>query len=281
MKQHILVLTLSSFFLLSCGGGQGGTTSSQATSHADTLSATTTEVLSSSSEATSSSEAASSSQKEFITVEFDEAEDYVSDGIQTAFGDINVGRPLITELNYNFSFSYTNGLATTGSTMTVTDNGVCILDRISENGDSFYLKGVKEGETILRVYDKDGYLRYRNKITFRNAFESDEVLNFAFEEVDHYESNFFKGAYITFVGPNDLIFSGKDETTTLEYPIDFNIEYTHSDNTWHYYNVINWNNRNQAGDLTLNLVQIAIDQTGYWLHAYTRSSFLDWFTPVF
>lgn len=267
--KRLLPLLLSSIALASCGGGTSSTSSS-----------------SSSSETIITSAGQDSEQKEsFITVEYDE-EDYVSDRIQESFGDISVGRPMIKGLHYSYSFSYTDGVTTAGSKVEITDNGVASLDNISAAGDSFRLTGLKEGEAILCVYDATGFLRYRNKITFREAMDQEKVLDFCFEEVDHFESQFFSkergyGAEITFVSPTSLIYSGYDETVKLRYPIEFTIEFTYSDATWHHYNVLEWNNPNQGGDQVLNLVNIDIDQTGYWIHAYTRSSFVDWFTPVF
>ena len=278
MKRILLPIILSACFLASCG-------SSSSASSQETTSIQETSIITSSEETSVIESSSSEEESSFITVEFDEDEDYVSDGIAENFGDISVGRPMILDLFYNYSFSYTDGTSTTGSTIEVTDNGVCVLDRVSDGG-SFRLHGVKEGEAILRVYGADGYLHYRNKITFRKALDEKEILDFCFEEVDHFESQFYSkergyGAEITFVSPTSLIYSGYDETVKLDYPIDFTIEYSYSDNTWHYYNVIEWNNKNQGGIQVLNLVTIAIDQTGYWIHAYTRSSFVDWFTPVF
>lgn len=275
MKKPLLfaLSTLTMLGLVACNNTPAATSSQEAT----TSEATTSQA--SSSEATSSAQQQSSAPKEeFITVDWDES-DYVSDKIKADFDDISVGRPLQLGLEYTFSFSYNDGIPLAGSTVTVTDNGVASITLNPDDVSNFRVTGSKEGESIIKVYDGTGYLRYRNKMTFRKPLSKTEVLHFAYEEVDHYESNFFKGGYITFIDTEKAIYSGADEGVPLGSSIVFTIEYSSSDKTWHYYNVIDWDNKN-AGS-TLTLVTIAFDKCGYWMHAYTRNSILDWFTPVF
>ena len=220
---------------------------------------------------------AQSSVEPYASVEWDE-DDYVSSKFSASgtFTDVNVGEPLLVGEEFIFSFAF-NGSSVVDADIRFTQNGVAEISNVSDG--SFTLKGLKEGEIILKIYDKDEYLHYRNRISFRNGKAQDELLEWAFEEVDHYESNFFKGANITFTGTHTLIYSGYDEDVPLVNPITFEIEYDHSSNIEHYYTVTTWNN--VGNESTLNVVTIIIDRTGYFLHPMTRNGVVDFFTPVF
>ena len=227
----------------------------------------------------SSPSSASSAQEEeeYVSVDWDE-EDYVSSKFSASgtFTDVNVGEPLLVGEEFIFSFAF-SGISVVNADIRFTQNGVAEISNVSDG--SFTLKGLKEGEIILKIYDADEYLHYRNRVSFRKGKEQDELLEWAFEEVDHYESNFFKGANITFVGTHSLIYSGYDEDVPLVNPITFEIEYDHSSNIEHYYTVTTWNNVGNA--TTLNVVTIIVDRTGYFLHPMTRNGVVDFFTPVF
>ena len=278
MKKPLLFV-LSSIALFGLVGCNNQPAPAQTTTVDNTSEPAASSVVSTTSESSAQPTATSSEPKEeFITVDWDE-EDYVSDNIKAMFDDISVGRPLLTDLEYIFSFSFSSGIPIANSRVELTDNGVASITPNKDDPTNFTVLGAKEGETIIKVYDGNDYLRYRNKMTFRKAMSETEVLRFAFEEVDHYESNFFKGGYITLIDTDTALYSGADEGTPLESAIRFTIEYVRSDETWHVYNVIEWDNKN-AGS-TLTLTEIHFDKSGYWIHAYTRNSVLDWFTPVF
>lgn len=218
-----------------------------------------------------------SSVEPYVAVEWD-PNDFVSSKFSAtgAFIDVNVDEPLLVGEEFIFSFAF-SGASVVNADIRFSQNGVAELTAQSDG--SFTLKGLKEGEIILKIYDSDEYLHYRNRVIFRNGKAQDELLEWAFEEVDHYESNFFKGAKITFTGTHSLIYSGYDEDAPLVNPITFEIEYDHSTNLEHYYTVTTWNN--VGNESTLNVVSLIIDRTGYFLHPMTRNGVVDFFTPVF
>ena len=231
-----------------------------------------------SSEEATSEATSETSQEEFISVNWDE-EDYVNTNFNASstFIDVNVGEPLVLGVSYGFSYGFSDGASVAGARVTISNNGVAELSNVG-NG-SFNLTGLKEGEIILKVYGADDFLHYRNLITFRRGMAADELLNFCYEEVDHYESCYPLGTVVTFIEPTKAVISGVEEGMTLYNPIVFDLEYNHSTETEHFYTVLNWKNENQGS--TLNVVTIAIDKTGYMLHPLTRNGAVSFFVPVF
>lgn len=259
MKAHLLLLPLT-LLIASCGGG----------SPSASLDITST--------STSESSLSSEEEEAFISVNWDES-DEVSSGMSLGgtFIDVAVNEALLTYVPFGFTYSFTDGASVSGATIKITDNGVAEVR--NETDGSFFLYGLKEGEIVLKLYDSDGFLHYRNKITFRDGKTPEELLQWCYEEVDHYESNFFKGASITFVSPTSALYSGFDEDMPIAEPISFSLEYSYSSNTEHFFTVLDWNNTN--GGVTLTVVTLAIDQTGYMAHPITRNGLVDFFTPVF
>lgn len=256
MKKHLLLLTsLLAIGLVSCGGG----TSSGGSSN----------------EGTSSSEP-------FISVDWDTA-DQVNTGISQGGSliDIAIGKPLCKGITYTISFSFSDAtLLLEGSRVECSNNGVMEVEATATKG-SYNLNCLLAGESILKIYDAEGVLHYRDRITVRRKLEVKELDEFMVNTVDHFESSGYNGkANITFVGDGSGIYSGHDGSTVFTEPIEFTYEYTGlSDYTDDEYCFTVTSFKNDYSDLVV--VNIYMDFTGGLLHPVDRNTVVDFFYPVY
>lgn len=218
-----------------------------------------------------------SDEDEFVTVKWNKG-NAVNEDISTSgtFLDIAIKIPLVTDLPYSFGFTYSSG-STKGSEVKVTDNGVASVE-IKGDG-SFTLTGNKSGEVILYVYGEDGFLHYRNLVTFRRALDQEEMLDFLVNKVDHYESQFMKGMNIFFTSNSTGQITGSDEGTELASPITFSFEFDKETNDEYEYLVTNYDASTSGS--TLVLANINVSKNGYVMHPCTANTVVDFFFPVF
>lgn len=260
MKKLLLSSLLLSPLLFSCGTNSSSSSATSTTPEStDTGTSTTTE-------------------DEFITVEWNKG-NTVGEDISTSgtFIDVAVKIPLVVGSSYSFGFTYPSGDPIAGSEIKITDNGVASLV-INDDG-SFNLTGEKQGETILYVYGADGFLHYRDKLTFRNPLSKTEMLDFIVNKVDHYESQFIKGMDIYFTSKNSGQIIGMDESTTLANPITFSFEYNDESNDEYEYRVTNYDNSSSGS--TVVITTLYIMKHGYVMHPVTANTLVDFFFPVF
>jgi len=195
--------------------------------------------------------------------------------------DIAVGKPLCIGIDYTFSFRYSDTTTIIkDSVATTSDNGVLSIKATSTDG-SYILTGNKEGESILKIYDGEGILHYRNLITVRHKILKDDLDEFMVNTVDHFVSSGYNGkANITFIGDGAGLYSGYDGTTKFVEPIQFTYEYTGvstSSDDEYCFTVTSF--PNTYSDLVL--ASIYMDFTGGLLHPVDRYTLVDFFTPVY
>ena len=215
---------------------------------------------------------------EFIEVKWNKG-DKVNKEISTSgtFIDVAIGEILSVGCSYTFGYKYTSGSASS-SRVEVSSNGVCKITSSVDN--SFTLKGLRQGETILKLYDVDGVLRYRNKITFRNILFKEEMLDFIVNKVDHYESQYAKGMNIYFTSSSTGQVTGKDGNDELTAPITFGFEYSGTFGEYEYKLTVTDYDASSSGT-TLVLNTIYVNKNGYAIHPCTSDAVVDYFIPVF
>lgn len=232
----------------------------------------------SSSENIDSSISDSQEVQDFIEVSWNKG-DKVNKELSTSgtFLEIAIGEILVVGSPYSFGYSYTSGSAAS-SRVEVSSNGVCEV--IASGDNSFTLKGLRQGETILKLYDADGVLHYRNKITFRNALSKEGMLDFIVNKVDHYESNYYKGMNVYFTSSSTGQVTGKDGADVIASPITFGFEFSGAYGEYEYKLTITDYDSSSSGT-TLILDTIYVYKNGYSIHPCTSDAVVDYFTPVF
>lgn len=131
------------------------------------------------------------------------------------FLEINTGRCLATDSRYDFVFTST----TSGdSSFTVKSSHPEHAEvEMKEKSSTFYLNTKTAGDTILSVYNADGYLCYRHIVRVRPGLDEEDILSVAFA-ADHFETLpeafVFTGFWKYTLLDNDAgqsIISGSDE----------------------------------------------------------------------
>ena len=218
----------------------------------------------------------SASEDAFITVDWD-PKDEVSEG-SIGGSLIDAGINLVFSVGYEYRGTIGFGnISTEGAYVSVSDNGVAEAS-ITDDGNVTF-KGLKAGETILRIYSSDGYMYFRNKLTFRPVLETEEeILDFMVNEVDHYTSIVYAGMNVSFVSETSGMVYGHDEGIALEPAIKFSFEYRGKVNDEHHFVVQDWQNQSYS---TITFVDIYVSVNGYSLHPMTSGGVVDLFEPVF
>ena len=140
-------------------------------------------------------------------------------------------------------------------------------------------EGLKEGESIICVYDSTGFLYYRNCLSFRKALDTQAAItDFIVNEVDHYTSVAYPGMHISFLAGNSGMVYGSDEGIGLEPAITFAYDYRGIVGTEHHLVVTDWQNQTYS---SLTITDIYIEVNGYTVHPMTSGGVVDFFTPVF
>ena len=190
--------------------------------------------------------------------------------------DINVGRWLCVGIEYTGSVSFSDLVDQTATIESSHPDIIEISINSSNNKITFNPK--KAGDTILKIYDKDGVLRYRNVIKARNKIEQDDITDYMIN-VDHFKSYGINGdSKITFLSSSNGVFSGFDSTTNLG-NINFSYEFTgvsKFSNDEYEFIITEW--KNEINDLVLQ--KIYIDFTGCMLHLMTPNITVDVYFPV-
>ncbi len=213
---------------------------------------------------------------EFITVDW-KAENRVSEGsISGALIDVGINLVFSVGIDYQGTIGFGN-FSTAGAYVTVSDNGVAEAS-IDDNGNVTF-KGLRAGESILCIYASDGYLYFRNKLTFRPTMETEaEIVDFMVNSVDHYTSIVYAGMNISFVSATSGMVYGSDEGIAIEPAITFTIDYRGIVNDEHHFVVQDWQNQSYS---SLTFVDIYVSTNGYSLHPMTSGGVVDLFEPVF
>lgn len=212
----------------------------------------------------------------YESVEWNPEDEVMEGGITGAFIDAAVGIVFTVGYEYRGSVSF-GDYSTVGATVTISNNGVAEAS-IDDSG-MVTFKGLKEGESIICVYDSTGFLYYRNCLSFRKALDTQAAItDFIVNEVDHYTSVAYPGMHISFLAGNSGMVYGSDEGIGLEPAITFAYDYRGIVGTEHHLVVTDWQNQTYS---SLTITDIYIEVNGYTVHPMTSGGVVDFFTPVF
>ena len=151
------------------------------------------------------------------------------------FSEIGTNRCLATNSRYEFKFNATSSLLP-GLTAKSSNTTHAVVE-LGDDNSTFYLNTLTAGDTILSVYNGDGYLCYRNVVRIRPAQEQEDVLSVACG-ADHFESlpmiTAFTGMWKYTLLDNERgqsIISGSDEMetnfrATFELEFDYYVDST-------------------------------------------------------
>lgn len=205
--------------------------------------------------------------------------------ISGALLDIDIGRWLCQGLTYSCTVS--TDLTDQNITFSSSNTDVLEVTLVENSINQLTLNAVQVGDSILRVFNAEGVLVYRNIVRVRPKKTVDEMFDYLVE-VDHFQAYGFNGdASITFtevVENGDSkqingIYAGYDGSTYLG-SITFEAEYAGTSSTGdsdeYCFNVLTW--ENTASDMILKTFNI--DFTGCLLHPMTPNTVIDIFFPV-
>lgn len=252
--KRLLILSLSLLTIVSCNKTivQSSTTSSES---------------STSSEINESFESLSLTSEQVI---------FTSISVGDALIDINVNRWLCVGIDYKISFTFTE----TGDNQDgrVVSSHSDVLEPVKVSNGNYTLRALKQGDTILTIYDNRGLICYRNVVRVRNKIEQEDLVNFLVFEVDHFESWGINGpAQITFLNSSQALFTGKDGEVDVGV-IQFTYEIVENEHTNDEYAFKITSFPNTSTEMICTYFNL--DFTGSMLHLMTNNVIVDVFVPI-
>ncbi len=176
---------------------------------------------------------------------------------------------------YRGTIDFGSAISEEGARIETTDNGVC---EASIDGGNVTFTGTHAGETILRIYDADGFLYFRQRLTFHNALEDfAELADFIVNEVDHYESVMVPGLEFYFLSDSSGFVSGHDQGIIIDPTINFTYHFDAIVGDEFHLVIDQWQNQSAV---QFTVVDIYITRTGYACHPMASGGVLDYFVPV-
>lgn len=126
-----------------------------------------------------------------------------------------IGTVLVTGLSYDMGVTVTDK----GGDVTPTYSKEGIISFEKKSNESYVIKALKAGGTVLSLKDKDDVMVYRCVINVRDPLSPSDLTNFIVENVDHYETTFKNASYsynISFVSDTEGVLKGKEEGTSYD-----------------------------------------------------------------
>lgn len=177
--------------------------------------------------------------------------------------------------SYRGTIDFGSAISEEGARIETTANGVC---EASIEGGNVTFTGIHAGETILRIYDADGFLYFRQRLTFHNALEDFAALtDFIVNEVDHYESVMVQGLEFYFLSDSSGFVSGHDQGIIIDPAINFTYHFDAIVGDEFHLVIDQWQNQSAV---QFTVVDIYITRTGYACHPMASGGVLDYFVPV-
>jgi len=228
---------------------------------------------------TSISEVTDITFPEDVTISDDDAISEMS--VSGIFIDLSIGTHLVVNKEYNVNFSFPSSFKGQ-PVFECSQTGILNFELVS--GTTYKMTALKQGGTILTIKDEDGIMYYRNAINARNKLTKEQVLHYAVNEVNYYESQFYNtnsnNYKIMFETESTAIFQATEDGVYLG-NMDLELTYVGENDNAEYSEYefsLTYEAENEAN--TLSPSYLNISTVADIIHFGNENGIYDFFKPV-